>query len=115
MRNRVTRRSLSIIALAVLASSPAFASEDYPPGLFESSPVVPSGPDAAVPSGPPDAAAPSGPAEVAVPFQPPNAVGRTDDYCAGVAFRTFRSLVEVGLAHARCDRLYDAEPPPPAE
>ena len=48
----------SIIALAAaLAAGPALAAQDdYPPGLFENSPVVPSGPPNAVaPSQPPDA------------------------------------------------------------
>jgi hypothetical protein len=36
---------------AALAANPASAAQDYPPGLFENSPVVPSGPlDAAAPS-----------------------------------------------------------------
>jgi hypothetical protein len=48
-----------IIALAAaLAASPTLAAQDYPPGLFENSPVVPSGPPGATfPSGPPDATA----------------------------------------------------------
>ncbi len=81
-----------VLALAApLAASPALAAQDYPPGLFENSPVVPSGPaDATVPSGPPDAAFPFGP--------PPDAVDPLDDYCAGVPFRTFRSLAEVRRA-----------------
>ena len=112
----------SIIALAAaLMGCPAFAdSPEYPPGLFEHSPVVPSGPkngapsdtpdaapstppDAAVPSGPPDAAVPSGPRDADVPFGSPDGGGPPDDFCAGVEFRTFRSLAEVKQAHARCD------------
>ena len=98
----------SILALAAaLAASPALAAQDYPPGLFENSPVVP--------SGPPDATVPSGPPDDAVPFGPPSAVGM-DDYCAGVASRTFRSLAEVRQAHAQCDHIHDAVPlSPPAE
>jgi hypothetical protein len=104
----------STIALGLaLTASPAFAGQDYPPGLFENSPVVPSGPPhAAIPSGPPDADVPfgppgpdapfGGPPDAAAPFGPPDAVG-PDDYCARVAFRTFRSLAEVRQAHARCD------------
>ena len=48
----------SIIALAAaLTAGPAFAdSPEYPPGLFENSPVVPSGPPSVAPSDPPDAA-----------------------------------------------------------
>lgn len=106
----------SVIALAAaLGTSPALSAQDYPPGLFESSPVVPSGPrDATAPSGPPDATVPSGPPDEAVPFQPPDTVGEPDDYCAGVAFRTFHSLAEVRQAHARCDRFFRAAPLPPA-
>jgi hypothetical protein len=88
--------SRSIIALAVaLTASPALAAQDYPPGLFENSPVLP--------SGPPDATGPSGPPEADVPFGAPDAQGAQDDYCAGVGARTFRTLAEVKRAHARCD------------
>jgi hypothetical protein len=100
----------STIALAVaLAASPALAAQDYPPGLFENSPVVP--------SGPPDATNPSGAPEAEVPFGPPNAGGPRDDYCAGVGSRTFRSLAEVRRAHARCDPGDGVAPlsPPPDE
>jgi hypothetical protein len=103
-------RNHSTIALALaLTASPALAAQDYPPRLFENSPVVPSGPpDATDPSGPPDAAFPFGP--------PPDADGSLDDYCAGVASRTFRSPVEVRQAHARCDHVHNATPlSPPAE
>src|SRR5271166_2186692 len=100
-RRTVERRINSLIAggvlalPAALAASPALAAKDYPPGLFENSPVVPSGPrDTTVPSGPPDAAFPFGP--------PPDGVDPLDDYCAGVPFRTFRSLAEVRRAHAQC-------------
>jgi hypothetical protein len=94
----------SIIALtAALAASPALAAQDYPPGLFENSPVVPSGtPDATDPSGPPDAAFPFGP--------PPDADSPLDDYCDGLASRIFRSLAEVRQAHARCDPVRRAAP-----
>jgi hypothetical protein len=101
-------RSTIALAAALTASS-ALAGQDYPPGLFENSPVVPSGPpEATVPSAPPDAD---------VPFGPPlDAVDPLDDYCAGVPFRTFRSLAEVRQAHARCDHLHRAAPlSPPAE
>jgi hypothetical protein len=100
----------SIIALAAaLAASPALAAQDdYPRGLFENSPVVP--------SGPPDATAPSEPAEAAAPFGPPNVGGPLDNDCAGLASRTFRSLAEVRQAHARCDPVHSAAPlSPPAE
>ncbi len=111
----------SIIALAAaLTAGPAFAdSPEYPPGLFEHSPVVPSGPkngapsappDAApsgppnaAPSAPPDAAVPSGPRDADVPFGSPGGGGPSDDFCASVEFRTFHSLAEVRQAHARCD------------
>jgi len=98
-----------VLALvAALAASPALAAQDYPPGLFENSPVVPSGrPDATVPSGPPDAD---------VPFGPPAVGGPQDDYCAGVDFRTFHNLAEVTQAHARCDPVDSVAPlSPPAE
>ena len=95
-----------VLALAAaLAATPALAGQNYPPGLFENSPVVPSGPpDTTVPSVPPDAAFPFGP--------PPDAVDPLDDYCAGVPFRTFRSLAEVRQAHAQCDNVLS---PPPEE
>jgi hypothetical protein len=49
-------RKRSTIALAAaLATSPALAAQDYPPGLFENSPAVPSGtPDVTTASQPPD-------------------------------------------------------------
>jgi hypothetical protein len=100
--NRLTRNAAALLA-AALAASPALAESDYPQGLFENSPVVPSGPlDATMPSGPPTAA-PSGPPDAAGPFGPPDAIGPLDDFCAGIAFRVFRSLAEVRQAHARCD------------
>jgi hypothetical protein len=99
----------STIALAVaLSASPALAGQDYPPGLFENSPVVP--------SGPPDATAPSQPPDAADPFGPRDAVDPLDDYCAGVPFRTYRSLAEVRRAHAQCDHAHSVAPLwPPAE
>jgi len=98
----------SIIALSVvLAATPALAAADYPPGLFENSPVVP--------SGPPDATAPSGPPDDGAPFGSPDAVGPMDNYCAGVASRIFRSLAEVRRAHARCDPAQNAAPLPPPD
>ena len=112
----------SIIALALaLAASPAFADgPEYPPGLFENSPLVPSGPPhAAIPSGPsdadlpfepPDPDAPFGPPDATAPFGPPDAVD-PEDYCAGMAFRTFRTLAEVRRAHARCDMRRELAPP----
>jgi hypothetical protein len=102
-------RKRSTIALALaLTASPALAAQDYPPGLFENSPVVP--------SGPPDSTAPSQPPDAADPFGPPDAVDPLDDYCAGLRFRTFRSLAEVRQAHAQCDHAHSAAPLwPPAE
>jgi len=79
---------------AALAASP-LAAQDYPRGLFENSPVVP--------SGPPDATAPSGPPGGETPYGP-DAEESQDDYCAGVEYRTFRSLAEVRRARARCER-----------
>ena len=53
---------------------------------------------------------------LADPFGPPDAVDPLDDYCDGLASRTFRSLEEVKRAHARCDHLHRAAPLwPPAE
>jgi hypothetical protein len=100
----------SIIALAAaLAASPGLATQDYPPGLFENSPVVPSGqPNATAPSQPPDAGD---------SFGPPDIVGPLDNDCTGLAFRTFRNLAEVREAHARCDDAHDIAPlsPPAAD
>ena len=108
---RVPPLNRSIVALgAALAAFPALAAQDYPPGLFENSPVV----------GPPGAAAPSGPPDATAPSQPPggdpgprDAVAPLDEYCAGIASRTFRSLEEVKQAHARCDPAPGASPPSP--
>ncbi len=123
-RRRAPAWNRWIIALIVaLPACQALAANDYPPGLFENSPVVP-GPGAAAPSEP-DAAAPSDPDDAA-PSEPPDAVDAgplepaapLDDYCASVASRTFHSLAEVRLAHARCDRAHSAGPPrgePPVE
>jgi hypothetical protein len=115
----------SIIALALaLTASPAVAdSPEYPPGLFENSPLVPSGPpheaipsgpsDADVPFEPPDPGAFFGPPDAAAPFGPPDVVD-PDDYCAGIEFRTFRSPAQVRRAHALCDHRREL-PPPSAE
>ncbi len=100
----------SIIALAAaLAAGPALAAQDdYPPGLFENSPVVP--------SGPPNAVAPSQPPDAGDSFGPPDAIDPLDDYCEGLASRTFRSLAEVKRAHAICDQAHGAAQQwPPAE
>jgi hypothetical protein len=92
---------LTIAFVAALAASPALAAEDgYPPGLFEHSPVVPSGPNgSADPQGPPPDAG-----------SPPDGNGSLDDYCASVSSRTFRSLAEVKRAHARCDPTQGSPP-----
>ena len=88
--------NLSLFAVAAaLAAWPALANSEYPPGLFENSPVVPSGP-------PPDAADP----------ETPDTAAPADDYCASVAGRTFHSKDEVRRAHARCDP--DRNPGPSA-
>ena len=135
--------SLPLVALcAVLGAGPALADQDYPPGLFENSPVVrpgqqyavpPSGPqDATPPSASPDLGAseapgpsmppgpsvppgpsmPAGPMGAFVP-PPPVAMAPPDDYCASVAFRTFGSIEELRRAHALCDHYRGAPPPPP--
>jgi hypothetical protein len=125
----VTLFAGGVLALAAaLAASPALAAQDYPPGLFENSPVVPSGPpnatdpygppNATDPYGPPDVTAPFGPPDAAVPFgpPPPDADDPLGDYCAGVPFRTYRSLAEVRRAHAQCDHAHSVAPLwPPAE
>jgi hypothetical protein len=99
----------SIIALAsALATGPVSAAQDYPPGLFENSPVVPSGPS--------DATAPSQPPDAGDSFGPPDAVDPLDDYCDGLASRTFRSMAKVKRAHAKCDHAHSVAPlSPPAE
>ncbi len=80
--------------LSAVAAGPALAGSDYPPGLFENSPVVPpGGREATDPSQPPDAAE----------ADPPDEPAPLDDYCASIAGRTFHSLEEVRRAHARCD------------
>jgi hypothetical protein len=104
MKQRITSFFAgAVLALAAaLAASPALAAQDYPPGLFENSPVVP--------SGPPDATTPSQPPDAADPFESLDAVDPLDDFCDGLASRTFRSLAEVKRAHARCDHLRRAAP-----
>ncbi len=93
------------IALAFsLPANMALAAQDYPPGLFENSPVVP--------SVPPDASSQSQPPDAAEPFGPPDAVDPLDEYCDGLASRTFGSLAEVKRAHARCDHRAAPQFPP---
>jgi hypothetical protein len=101
----------STIALAAaIAAGPALAAQDYPPGLFENSPVIPSGPGDQGPPPGPDAGPPEDPYDAG----PPEAAAPMDDFCAGIASRTFRSLAEVRAAHARCDpgRRHGPRPPP---
>ena len=112
----------STIALALaLTASPALADgPEYPPGLFENSPLVPSGPphaaipsepsDEDVPFEPPDPDAPFGPPDAAAPFGPPDVVG-SDDYCDRIEFRTFRSRAQVRRAHALCDHRRELPQP----
>ena len=97
-----------------------------PPATHDNAaPAAPSGADAEVQ--PPDAGAPPGPygdlPQPPAPIapaprayaDPPGAYSGPppydDDYCAGIASRTFHSLGEVRQAHARCDRAYGAPPP----
>ncbi len=129
-----------IVALSVaLSTSAACADSEYPPGLFENSPVVgpgssgaaaSSGSAAAAPSEPPGPgasaetpgyAAPSGPYDDVPLSAPPRYVAPGPpqayapppyDYCAGIASRAFGSLAEVRRAHARCDHAGYAPPPP---
>jgi len=86
----------SIIAFAAVFIVGRLAAQEYPPGLFENSPVIP--------SGPPGATAPSEPPDAGAPSEEAGGSGSDDDYCASVANRTFRNLAEVKRAHARCDR-----------
>jgi hypothetical protein len=120
-----------VLALGLaLAAAPAFADSDYPPGLFENSPVVgpggvpvtpsPSAGSAAGqaapapmnPSAPPAYAAPPAYGAQAAAPPPPGAYPPSDDYCAGIASRTFGSLEEVRRAHAMCDHAAYAAPVP---
>lgn len=51
------------------------------------------------------------------PYAPPpgrsEAYAPQTDYCAGIATRVFGSLEELRRAHARCDHVRYAPPPPP--
>ena len=71
-------------ALADQSNAPS----EYPPGLFENSPVIGSQPDASAPGAEP-----------------------APDDCAGIESRVFRSLAEVKAAHARCDLRADPGKP----
>ena len=83
---------LFLEALAALAGTTALADSnappEYPPGLFENSPVIGSEPDAPAPS-----------------------IEPAPDDCAGIESRVFRSLAEVKAAHARCDLRADPGKP----
>jgi hypothetical protein len=104
-------RSLILLAAALVTSPALAAQDDYPPGLFENSPLVPSGPPGAtVPSGSPDATAPPEQPDATARFGPPNVVDRPDFDCSDLVLRTFRSLAEVRRAHARCDPVRNAAP-----
>jgi hypothetical protein len=122
----------AIVALGVaLSASAALGGSDYPPGLFENSPVVgPGGQAPANPPGPPAGAEP-GPAGPADPYaaepgpaypaapqppyatdagppfaaapMPPAPIAPTDEYCDGIGMRTFASIEDVRRAHALCD------------
>ena len=124
--NHMRLLSLPAAIFAALAAGPVLAGSDYPPGLFENSPVVPHGyqPGDAAPHGPgPEASGP--PADVAPepygaeaspqagPYDgpPPWAYGPPSDFCAGIASRAFATLDEVRRAHARCDRALSTPPP----
>jgi hypothetical protein len=84
-----------LAAFAALAAIPALADEprapEYPPGLFENSPLVGSDPGA--------------PAPDALTIDP------APDDCADIASRLFHSLAEVKAAHARCDDRIDPGEP----
>ena len=83
---------LFLEALAALAGTTALADSnappEYPPGLFENSPVIGSAPD-----------------------EPASGVEPAPDDCAGIKSRVFRSLAEVKAAHARCDLRADPGQP----
>ena len=91
------RADAAILALAaLLAGTPALAdSPEYPPGLFENSPLRQHGEEP--PADPADALPPEA--------QQPDALAPdlSPDGCADIAQRVFRSLAEVKAAHARCD------------
>ena len=83
-------------ALCAIAAIPALAKEpapppEYPPGLFENSPLVGSEPAAPAADAPGTSPAP--------------------DDCADIAARVFRSRAEVKAAHARCDDRPDPGEP----
>ena len=88
-----------VLALAaILAAGPALAdSPEYPPGLFENSPLRQHGEE---PPADPSEAPP--PEAMSPDTIEPDEAGPDD--CADIAARVFRSLAEVRAAHARCDR-----------
>jgi hypothetical protein len=92
----MTATTLALVTL--LAAGPTLAdSPEYPPGLFENSPLRQHG--EAPPSDPSDAPPPGA---MAPDAGQPDALAPDD--CADIAVRVFRSLAEVKAAHARCDR-----------
>ena len=91
---------LLLVLLVVLsAARTTFAADDYPPGLFENSPVH--GPGQPVAPAAPGSEAGDAPPAAVSPGSEPG--GEAYD-CAGIESRVFRSLAEVQAAHARCDR-----------
>jgi hypothetical protein len=90
---------LLVFLVALSATRPAFAAGDYPPGLFENSPVHGPGQPVAPP------APGSEPGDAAPAAESPGSEPEGEPYdCAGIQSRVFRSLAEVRAAHARCDR-----------
>jgi hypothetical protein len=77
-----------LVAIPALAEEPA-APPEYPPGLFENSPLVGSQPAQTDPDTP----------------------ATLPDDCADIASRVFRSPAEVRAAHARCDAPRDPDEP----
>lgn len=92
---RMCAATLTLAAL--LATGSALAdSPEYPPGLFENSPLRQHG--ELPPTDPSDTSPPEA--------EQPDALAPdlSPDDCADIALRVFRSLAEVKAAHARCDR-----------
>ena len=90
------------------ASGPA----DAAPPPYPSGPTNGAPPPYPYPPGPGNFA-PAPHPYVAGQAPPPYAYQPPDDYCAGIAFRTFSNLAEVRMAHARCDPYRGGPPPPP--
>ena len=79
-----------------MAGSALADSPEYPPGLFENSPLHKPG---ELPPADPSEAQPYGgePTDAS----PPDALAPDD--CADIALRVFKSLAEVKAAHKRCE------------